>query len=109
MKIVEYIFFVYGDSSQGSVATAAHMKKLVQWLHDNNYIHTTGVIISEDTDGFSYQYICATVIYLLLLLACDFSNFIDQSFGSIGHVKSAVDRLNSADKNFWWVVRWSCI
>ena len=82
---------MYGDSSQGSVSTAAHMKKLVQWLHDNNYIHTTGVIISEDTDGFSYQYICATVIYLLSLLAHDFRIIIYQEFGASGHVKYVVD------------------
>ena len=64
--------FMSDGSSKYGATKSAHTKKLLQWLLKNTYIYTTRNSIWEDIYGCSEQYICATVLYLFLLLAHDF-------------------------------------
>ena len=58
------------------------------------------IIIWENTDGCTDQYLCTTALYLLSMLAHAYNIIIDSGVGEPGHGRYFVDGLNDTNKKF---------
>ena len=56
--------------------------------------------ICNNNDGFEEQYRCATVLYLLSMLAHACNIIIDRDVGTPGHLREVVGGLNANNKSF---------
>ena len=53
--------------------------------------------ILENTNGCAEKYCCATVLYLLSMLAHKYNIMIDSDVGAPGHGREVVDGLNATN------------
>ena len=58
----------------------------------------------KNTYGCNYQYICATVLYLLSILSHAYNFVIGRCFGGPRHGKGVIDGLNATDRRFLYNV-----
>ena len=52
----------------------------------------------EDNDGCDKQYMCALVIYLMVVLSYSYSIIMDNSINEPGHGNNVVDGINATSK-----------
>jgi len=96
----EYHSFFSEDSKQDAVTTHSNMTKLFNALAGRGIIRRMKSICRDSTDGCAKQYRCATVLYMLSVLALHFGIVIDRSIGAPGHGKSEIDGLMAVDKTY---------
>ena len=65
----EMLIFLYDGSKQDAAPTYEHSKHIIELLQNRKVLFSEIIIIWENTDGCAEQYLCATVIYLLWILA----------------------------------------
>ena len=58
-----------------------------------------------NTDGCTEQYICATSLYLMLVLSQSHSIIFDWAISAPEHGKEVVDGINSVDKRYMYKLR----
>ena len=92
--------FFSDDSKQDAVTTIAHSKCLIEVLKEQKVTTSTLSKILENTDVCADQYICASALYLMLVLSQCHSIIIDQGISAPVHVKDVVDGLNAIDKRY---------
>ena len=61
---------------------------------------TSFTTIWKNTDGYTEQYICASALYLMLVMSQCYSIIIDWGISAPGHGKEVVDGLNDVDKRY---------
>ena len=73
---------------------AAHSKCIIEMFQNRTLFFANMITIWENTDGCEDQYLCATALYLLSMLAHAYNIIIDCGVGSPGHGIEVVDGLN---------------
>ena len=64
----------------------------------------SGILVSgmstvwEDNDGCDKQYMCALVIYLMVVLSYSYSIIMDNAINEPGHGNNVVDGINATSK-----------
>ena len=90
--------FLSDGSKQDAATTTAHSKQLISLLKNKQVLTTPFSTIWENTDGCAEQYICASALYLMSVIAQTYSLTIDRGISATGHRKEVVDGLNAVDK-----------
>ena len=60
--------FLYYDRKQDAATAIAHIKRISEFLKQRNIMYTTLSTIWEKKYGCAEHYICATKLYLMLIL-----------------------------------------
>ena len=84
-------FTNFYDSNQGASTKAEYSKFIMELLRIITPIFYYISTLWKNTYGFSEQYICSTVIYLLSMLAKAYNIIIDRSIREPVHIREVVD------------------
>ena len=85
------------DSDHNSATTFEHTKKFIHWMYDNN-LFIKYVIMYNNTDGCSKQYICANAMWVLSVLEFTHRVIIYRFVDAPGHGGSKIYGINGAYK-----------
>ena len=91
-------YFLSGDSKQDSSTTSARTKCIIEVLQNRTVLFSYIITIWENTDGCADQYLCATVLYLLSILAHGYNIIIYHIVVAPGHGREVVYGLNATGK-----------
>ena len=92
--------FLSDNSKQDSSLATAHSKSLISLLKDKTLFTTSLITVWGNTGGCDEEYICASALYLMLVMSQCYSVIIDRGISAPGHGKEVVDGLNSGDKSY---------
>ena len=72
----------------------------MELLHNRKILIINKSKIWNNIDGFDYEYICATELYLLSMLSYVYNIVIDCGIGAPGHGKDVVYGLKDTEESF---------
>ena len=64
-----FTIFLSGDSKQDATTTSSQLKRLIELLKEIDILTSSLSTIWENTDVCPEQYICASVLYLMLVMS----------------------------------------
>ena len=88
------------DRKQDDATKSSDSKHIIELLKNRKICFADMITIWEKMYGCMEQYRCATVLYLMSILAQAYNVIIDHGVGSPGNSREVVNVLNTTEKRF---------
>ena len=96
-------YFISDDRKQYYDTTTPYRKCFIKLLKESKLLTSSLIKIWENNDGCVEQYICASEIYLMLVMLQCYSVIVDRGISAPRYGKEVVDGINAICKHYIYI------